>query len=386
MMATLRGFMDTLAAMVSSPFEVIHSLQNAGAMLPATLRTFMATELALSPHAVLRDAVPIMLLDDDETVRRSAAAALEQTAHAETMSADTLRRAIILRNWIPAADRSSVDAAIRKARLAGVAIGVWPEPVPDLEFHASTIDGSGAQSILVASRTGKKGFFGGLLLRHGTGVVDTWADPGLSRGKISKLLREAQMSAPHVWVDKAFVDTVVQHAIGTAVERDDAQPELLLEMAEFLGGAEWKDRRLDVKEEADRLFNTLDPADRTPGGISAALAHGVTWMAKDDVFSSWFEDGPQVQQTLAKLSRTDRPGMLALVMSDILPDKRAEWSERFLMMALWSMAAKDSRQPDRTRDLVVVAHALAGDSPLESIPVMAVIAQQTVRATLLGAW
>ncbi|MGD0102458.1 MAG: hypothetical protein ABSC06_00295 [Rhodopila sp.] len=386
MLETIRGFMDELAGMVSSPFDVIHSLQNAGAMLPAMMRSFMATELALSPHQVLRDAVPIMLLDEDDTVRRGAAAALEQTARAETMSSDALRRSITLRNWIPAADRPPVDAAIRKARLAGVAIGAWPAPAQDLEFHASTIDGSGAQSVLAVSRVAKKGFFGGVLLRHGTGVMDAWADPDLPRGKINKLLREAQMSAPHTRVDKTFVDTIVQHAIGTAVERAGVPPAMLLEMAEFLGGTEWKDRRLDIRTEAERLFDGLDPDDRTAEGIEAGLAHGTTWMAREDVFSSWFEDGPQVQQALANVPRTNQPEMIAQVMNEILPDNRAAWAERFLMMALWSSAAADAKQRGKTRDLVLVAHALAGDGPIAAIPMMAVIALNTVRATLLGAW
>jgi hypothetical protein len=385
-MSTLRGFMDELAKMVASPFEIIHSLQNAGAMLPAMLRGFMATELALSPHAMLRDAVPLMLLDDDATVRKGAAAALEQTAHPDTMSPDTLRRAIALRNWIPATDRPPLDAAIRKARLAGVEIGAWPTPIPGLEFHASTIDGSGAQSLFAVGYPSKKGFFGGLLLRLGVGVVDTWADHDLSRGKINKLLREAQMAASCFRVGRPFVDTMVQHAIGTAVEQANVPPAMLLEMAELLGCTEWKDRRLDIKTEAGRLFDALDPADRSPAGIEAGFARGLEWMANDEVFGSWFEDGPLVQKTLAKLPRTDKIGMVALVMSDILPDKRAEWAERFLMMALWSQAASEAKQQAKARDLILVAHALAGDGPVGAIPMMAVIAMQTVRATLLGAW
>jgi hypothetical protein len=75
-----------------------------------------------------------------------------------------------------------------------------------------------------------------------------------------------------------------------------------------------------------------------------------------------------------------------LVMNDILPDKRAVWAERFLMMALWSLASGDGKQRARARDLVLVAHALVGDGPIGAVPVMAIIALQTVRATLLGAW
>jgi hypothetical protein len=192
------------------------------------------------------------------------------------------------------------------------------------------------------------------------------------------------MSAPHVRVDRDFVDTVVQHGIGTAVERESAPPAMLLEMAEFLGSTGWKDRPLDVAAEAKRLFNALDPADRTPEGVEAGLAHGMDWIAEDDVFSSWFEDGPQVKQVLAQVPRTDQIAMIALVMNEILPDRRADWAERFLMMALWSAARGDAGV--KTRDLVLVAHGLVGDGPIGAIPAMAIIALQTVRATLLGAW
>jgi hypothetical protein len=350
------------------------------------LRSFMATELALSPHQILRDAVPLLLLDDDSTVRVAAAGALEQTAHPDTLSPDTLRRAITVRNWIPASNRPPLDAAIRKARLAGVEIGAWPTPNRDLELYATTVDGSGAQSILAASRLAKKGVFAGVLLRHGAGVVDGWADLDLARGKINKLLREAQMAAPTVRVEKGFLDTMVQHAIGWSVEQGSVPPPSLLEIAEVLGGAEWKDRRIDVKAEADRLFEGLDGPDRTRVGIEAGFARGLQWMGTDDVFSSWFEDGPLVQKTLAKLPRTDRIGMITLVMTEILPARRAAWAERFLVLALWCQAAAEAKQRARARDLVLVAHALAGDDPLGEIPMMGVIAANTVRAMLLGGW
>jgi hypothetical protein len=76
--------------------------------------------------------------------------------------------------------------------------------------------------------------------------------------------------------------------------------------------------------------------------------------------------------------------MVKVVMNDILSEKRAEWAERFLMMALWS--ASDAGRRTRTRDLVLVAHALVGEQPIDTIPMMSIIALNTVRATLLGGW
>lgn len=225
-----------------------------------------------------------------------------------------------------------------------------------------------------------------MLLRHGTGVMDAWSDQDLARGKIGKLLREAQMGAPTVRVERAFVDTMVQHAIGAAVEGDAVPPASLLEIAELVGGAEWKDRAVDIKAEANRLFAALDPADRTADGIAAGFARAEDWMAKEEVFGSWFEDGPQVQKTLAALPRTDRAGMERLVITEILPPQRAKWAEWFLVLALWCLAAGDAKQRARARDVVLVAHALAGDVPLGKIPTMGAIARQTVQAMLLGGW
>ena len=312
---SLRGFMDELARMVSSPFDVIQSLQNSGAMLPAQLRGFMAIEFALSPHQILRDTVPLMLLDDDPAVRTSAVGALDQTARPETHVAG---RAAARHHpaqldprrgtgppWMPPSARHG---------LPGVEIGAWPAPRPDLEFHASTIDGSGAQSILaIKPSPARKACWAGVLLRHGTGVVDSWADQDLTRGKINKLLRETQNSAPFARVNKPFVDTMVQHAIGTAAELDTVPAPTLLEIAELFGGTEWKDRRLDIAAEAERLFDALDPDDRTPVGIEAGFERGLEWMAKDEVFSTWFEDGPHGAEGAGKSAahrprRHDRPG------------------------------------------------------------------------------
>ncbi|MEA2778077.1 MAG: hypothetical protein QOF90_3483, partial [Acetobacteraceae bacterium] len=231
LLETLRTFLDQLAGMVSSPSEVIEALKNSSAMMPATLRGFLATELALSPHPVLRDAVPLMLLDADASVRRDAALALEQSARPDTLSPDALRRAVTVRNWLPPADRPALDSAIRKGRLAGVEIGGWPAPSAAIEYHATMIDGSGAQSLLAVDRSGKKGVFAGLLLRHGEGVADAWGEKDLPRRQINSLLREAQLEGIFTQVRKPYIDAMVQHAIGTAVEAGQAPSEGILTIA-----------------------------------------------------------------------------------------------------------------------------------------------------------
>jgi hypothetical protein len=275
---------------------------------------------------------------------------------------------------------------VRKARMAGVAIGSWPEAPADIEYYATMIDGSGAQSILAVSRSGKKGLFGGVLLRHGTGVVDAWVDVDLSRSKVNRLLKEAQMGGIFTRVDKGYVDAMIQHAIATGIEHNAVPPEPLLQVAEVAGSSEWKDRRLDPKAEAERLFQELKLGELPPEGISALHEHGLRWMEDDPIIGSWFEDGPEISKLLAGLPRSDRKGMMERVMTQILPPERAVWGERFLLMALWAQASAEAKYRDRTADLAVVAYALLEDDPLEVIPVMNLIAAQTVRAYLEGGW
>lgn len=392
MMAALHGLSDELAGMVDSPFEVIEALSAAGAVMPAALRSFMTTELALSPHAVLREAVPMMLLDNDSTVRRAAAAAMEQIASADRITPDWLRRAITLRSWIPQADRPELDRAIRKARAAGVPIGAWPgfsggtSPGGDIAVHASMVDGSGAQSILAVTRIGRKGLVAGLLLKHGVGVLDAWLDPDVTRANINKMLRGMKGEVPSDEVNRSYLDTAVQHAIAVGLTHGTVPGEKVLAIAEAIGSSEWRDRRLEVTAEADCLFEALPPENRTPAAIAAALARGATWVQREPIAASWFEDDQAVRQVVAKVPRRDTAGAIRLVLTEILAASRMAWAERFLLMALWCKAAISKAYQDWASDFIVLTHALTSGEELDTIPIMTAIATQTVMAARTSGW
>ena len=386
MIAELRGFLDELSTLAATPFDVMETMANSAAVMPPPMRGFLATELSLSPHAQLRDTVPLMLLDKDSGVRRDAALALEQAAGPDTLSGDSLRRVIAVRNWIPAPDRPALDSAVRKARLGGVAIAPWPAPGEDIEFYATVLDGSGAQSVLAVSRTGRKGLFGGLLLRHGDGVVDAWTQEGVSRAKVTRMLKEAFTSAVFTRVEKPFVDLIVQHAIATGAETGVLPPPRLLLAAERLGGTEWQDRAIDVAAEAERLFDALDDAQRSAAGVLALQEAALAWMQDESIAGSWYEDGPEVRDALTGIAVTDIGSLLLAVLDRVLPPRRGEWTERFLLMALWCAASQDAEQRARSACLTVVARALTGDRPLDEIPVMRLVAMQTVRQAAEGGW
>jgi hypothetical protein len=392
LLGSLRQLSDELAEMADSPFEVIEALYAAGAVMPSKLRSFMATELALSAHAALQQAVPLMLLDPDSDVRRSAAAATEQTA--TTVSPDSLRRAITVRNWIPEADRPDLDRAIRKVRASGVPIGAWPSASDDravvsridIAFHASMVDGSGAQSILAISRGGKKGLVAGLLLKHGAGVGDAWIDPAVSRADINSMLRDLKSEVPSDEVDRSYVDAAIQHAIAAGVAHGAVPATSLLAIAEATGGSEWKDRQLDVAAEGERLFSGLAAGDRSPEGVQAALDRGVAWMQQQPIAASWFEDTKAVREVIAKVPRKDAAAAARVVLNEVLPGTRLAWAERFLLMALWCQAATTKAYRAWVTEFTVLTRVLTSNVSLETIPIMNRIALQTVMAARSSGW
>ena len=142
------------ALSAENPFMVVEGLAETGALMPTDLRAFMTHELGMSPHAVMREAVPLLLLDPELAVRQAAAAVLDQIAGPETFSSVMLRRTLLIRNWVPEAEREAIDRLARKARVKGVACAQWA-PTPALAIHGSLVDGSGAQSLLLTTPAGR---------------------------------------------------------------------------------------------------------------------------------------------------------------------------------------------------------------------------------------
>ncbi len=382
----MRGMMAEvlvdLAEGTDDPFEVAHGMGEALQVMPTEMRCFMAHEFALSAHRVLRETVPLMLLEDDQDVRRAAAAALEQIAVPETMSPVMLRRMIAIRNWLPQADRAAADQAIRKARTRGVECAPWP-PAADLDVYASVIDGSGAQHLLLAARGRKGGLLVGLLLKRDGGVSDAWLTADASSAQIRYALDSVGAGGSTLRVERSYLDAAVQHAIAVGVQDGGMPPHRgLLACAEVFGGSAWQDRRLDIAAETARRFLALPEDARSADAIEASLKRSGRWI--DYEFAqSWFLDDAAAR-AIATRARLPRGQKVDQVLRQVMPDRVSEWIERFLLLGLRAAAAEDKVERARAGDFIVLAHALLRERPVSDVPLMVGIAETTVDAAMAG--
>ena len=346
----LRRAFDTLAGVADSPFMVADAVARSDPAMPPAFHAAMTQEMGLLPHDVLREALPLLLLDPKPAVRETAVAALERIAIPETFSPTMLRRALLLRNWVPEAEREPIDLVVRKARLKGVVCAQWAPP-QGLTVQCSMPDGSGAQTLILTTANGRTGPFAGLLLAQEFGIRDAWCDPVRPRRDIAELLRQTQQEMQWQEVGRDYLDLVVEHHIASGWAMGQLPQAAVLEIAETVGAAEWKGRGIDLAEEAERLFATLGPADAA--AVAASLQRSGAWLAQIRMMQPWFDDAA------IRALAGDEPGAQPAVPPQELMARRQALAERLLLLALWLRAGQGAATPpERWQDCVVLAHEL----------------------------
>lgn len=375
----LRGNIDQIAGAVETPFEVVEGLAETGALMPGEVRAFITHELGLSAHPIIREAVPLLLLDPTPEVRQAAVSVLNQIARPETFSSVMLRRTLLLRNWAPEPERPAIDGLIRKTRLNGVECAQWP-PKPELTINCSVLDGSGSQSLILTTPQGRTGLFAGILLKQGFGVRDAWCSASLPRNKINSALRETMGSAGWVTVNHDFLDRMVQHHIARGLAMGNLPLPAAVEIAESIGASNWKGLRIEVADEIDELFLDLGYAAAGQDALAQSLRRSGRWLEQDPWMRSWFEDDATISD-LAKQSKTPVVAV-QLMLDDVLPGRREIWAERLFQMALWLRASDHSTPPEVWQDAVVLAHELRAGRKLSELPAMIVVAKRSISAAM----
>ena len=371
----MREMIEKLSAEAGDAFTLVAILQQVSGPLPVEARAFMTHELALAPHAVARDSVPLLLLDPAPEVRQAAAAALEQIAVPETLSPDSLRRIIAVRNWIPPEERSAVDRAIRKAREKGVAIAPWPVGMA-VATMATLIDGVSAQSVMAYSPNGRTGLLAMVLLKRA--VRDTTCVLDEGRQEIKYNLEFLTQNAHGTAVARDYVDTAVQHAIASGLAEGIVPPVGLLQIAECIGASDWKDRRLDVAAEIADMFGRMDAKDRSDARIAASLRRSNGWSHYEEVFGSWFEDVSDIPDLMAKAPKRNGAMTVQFVLDEVIEKLRGRWTENLLLLALWARASKNLEIQTRWKDFLILAHCMSSGWKLADIPLMRTAAQTTL--------
>jgi hypothetical protein len=369
----------------TDPYEALDLiLEQTGLMEPA-YQIAMIGEMLASSIDNLREIAALMLFHPRQDVRNAVAASLGR-AKGETLSSETLKRLIIIRNWFPQEIRKDLDTAITNARRAKVECA----PLKGHPLHsvtATTIDGAGAQSFWIAVGEKKRFDLCNILWKQGVGVIDTFIHRLPSAKGVDHFLSGLPDVMSFADVDPIYIDKVLSHALAIGVARGGAPHRGLLQIAELIGMDRWKAEPLDLEREIFTLREDLahhDPKLLTSEAVAEALEESATWPEWEDFADAWFEDDEQVDRVILHamkgkgLNKESRA--VADIIVEVLEPHRAVWLERLVLMTLWLKSQKSPPIP--WHRMFHVAASIDGGCPLKDIPLMHSIAKVTSEVAL----
>jgi hypothetical protein len=369
--AALGGVLDDCGG---DPFLAAGALLETGHALPAETRGAMAAALAESGASELMSLAILFLLDADSTARRAVAQALARVA--ASLSPIDVRRLIAMRNWRPENERGEVDAVIRAARAAGIDCAQWEAGSVET-ILASAVDGVAAQGFLILSPAGRKRRVSSVLIKNG--IVDAWSGAPESRRHIEASLAAAGMDAPMLSVSRSYLDRTVGHHLALSTEKGGAPPFGLLQVAETIGGADWRPEQIAFAALLAELMADIPTAMCEPTAVASLLRNSDKFADLERIEHCWSEDDPQAAQIVKQACGRNRAQVVGYLLQCVIARRRERWAEIMLRTAAWMRGALQSGDLC-WRELAIIAKALADGRDMTEIALMRAIALNTIEA------
>jgi hypothetical protein len=370
--AAMLGFVADLVKQVNGDaFALFTCFEETSVGVPDESRAAMPMALLFSAEAAAVEASIGWLLDPAISVRRATANALGDAARRGNVTPTMLRRMITMRNWLPEDSRSALDAAIATARRKGVSPAQRDE-VEVRQLITTGIDGSGAIGVLAHCRNKRKNVLGSLVLKHGVGVRDAWAQEGLTQKEIEGAFLGAAV-VDQFAIAPDSIPLAVGHFLALGRQTGTMPPFGLVRFLEAVGVSSVQPQLMS----AASLLDTIEEG-RAIGfdAFEHLLADGFEVAADYFFVDSWFEAGDAVDAVLMR-NRQARNKRDALIMEKVLEPRR-EWWTQVTAWAAWILYwAEDD---ERWQEFYAMASAMLQGRALQEIALMYKVAAQTVSA------
>ena len=351
------------------------------ALMPPDGSVALAAGLMASAHPLLIELAVLMLLHPEPDVRRQLPDVYRDPTCLNRINPLGLRRLIGLRNWLPAAERPGIDALIEDARRAGMNSASL-SPTKPIGAYASAVDGAGTQALWLAVKDGKRYRLESVLLKQREGIREAFSRSDLKKRELDANVSHLTKNGIAIAVDSDYLHRSIKHAIAAGGDTGKVPPPQLLVANEWAGGGYWKPEAISAADEIERL-RASEPDSFTPEREQRALLNAGNWPRAFGFGGSWFEDDACVEDLLREhIGKPERwtqrlPQAASTILSRMLEEKRDIWTERLVLMALWSAAAR-TRPPVLWQDFLINAIQLQQATPLTEIPLMRAIAERTV--------
>ncbi|CAN5364558.1 hypothetical protein BH10PSE19_BH10PSE19_05710 [soil metagenome] len=383
--ADMGNIFDGIATMgIESPFVIFEILTQQMSVMPLTAQIALVCEMFTAAPVVIRELAVVTLLHPNKELRAGVINYITQAVSKENLTPTSLRRMIGIRNWLPEEERPKLDAVIKRARKLGVECASWPKAEIG-KITATEFDGAGAQGILIVSKNQEGNKLSGFIAKEGMGIRDPWCSPeAVSQAQIDKISKEMTQTVVSHQVNSTYLNKLVAYYLWLGISKEGQPPAVgFLELAETVGVSDWRAEPFDIHEELSYLLANIDVHAMSNEFIEESLHRSKTWLEKQGLTPSWFEDDAEVEKIIQsgikgkRRSNIDEAFLHNIVLEKVLEPRREKWAHRFVWMALWAKEIPNKKGVVWS-DFAVMAHEIFKGRPLREIPVFATISAETV--------
>lgn len=367
-----------------SVFDIAEHFFSQSHAMPPDFFMDLIFDLCQLPEGL--DVAVLFLLHPKEEVRSIACTIFNQLIHTFALSSISLSRLRAIKRWYPEAYSPYFEQWLKIQRKKGLTYALPSGDVRLMSIRATEVDGAGSQGVFIQVACKRKYRICGLLFKMGVGIKDVWLTNLMSKKEVTHSITQTFDDQVILRdVDKDYVQKITNHFLALSQQQGDMPPLYFLEVQEILG-IDFYPAFIDTKEAIQTLTVQIHPF--TADVLQQALKRTRTWFQDKGLTHSWFEEEPNIDTYVnqccsfvkgVKVCALDKA--TELVMREIFEPKREKWMFHFLWTGWWAQV-KHRKNEHFWQDCFFVAYALSQGYPMDEIPVLKDIVQQTVMNSL----
>ena len=353
---------------------------------PETRAQTLMMSIALSQEPSVRDLAGLFCLDKHPVARKFFLDFLVQPG-VNLGTGNTLRRLIVMRNWLPEAERPLVDGAVRALRIAGLECA--PVKLPSqLKLVSFGVDGSGGWGFLGYCKNRNSTSIFGFVARINYGIRDAWIEHNASKEEFRNMEEKIKSvkDSGGVLSNKSAM-LLINHAIITGLNEGRTPSRDVLELSEILGCQEWVNPESSLAVEMNRIRLQLQRKN-SPEEFFYSVIGSNKW-SKYSIFKSWFEDDIVVDNILTEVFGINSnqwspdPKIMATcverVLDEVILKRLSKWIECLNILAIMSENAESKKLPSPLECVFLSDYPVFGTG-IKNVPFFIMLARQSVEA------
>lgn len=383
---------------LTSIFDIFeHFVSHLRLMLPEE-RFFFIEEMARTQHVGVQELVGLFNLHPDPKIRAALRQQMSHFVGPNWVSPITLRRMILIRNWLPEKERPALDRLIKLNRMARVDC----ESTNKAELRAifaSSVDGAGSCAFWLFSQQDDQFFHSHIMLKQREGVQESWFITLPDAQTMEQEIQSLRETPEFGQVDQSYLSDIIGHFLALGHHGDHVPHASALQVVERVGDLDWQPQELTLntlKEFCDR-YDAL-PSKPIPDELLPVLHalpqadQGIHYDGEKPSgiyqyrgLETWFDESQELEDFLRQRFGEPIHWMYRVfevagdIADHVLEKNRDLWRERFMLNAFFFLFSEKLESP-LWRMYAQDARAIAAGCPLSQIPVLQNVAIRSLQA------